>query len=522
MSTRAKMNGDLLRILLAVCFCAACAPGQETPKSAPAEAATTGQPPKDTWLHVVDVDVYPVRGAVVRDGEILIKNGRIEAVGHDLVAPAEAQRLEGLGMRAYPGLVALNGDNVVPSTGGRPEHASDPNGLWTTLGLAHGITTVITGNDAVKLVSGTVDDYVLRQNLFSGLFYSSSNPQAKQKLREELRRAHEYLRRKNDPPTALELERHRAEAEKAEKAAAGGEKAKKPETDEQRAQKELGAAARHLPLLEGKQIAVFNVTEAHDILEACELVSAFGFKAVLRGVAEGWTVADAMGRAGVSAILSPRERHDPEESINRPTGSTIANAAILHRHGVPVAIATMENRVDLDGQPGRDALAVAFGAGAAVRGGLPEQAALEAVTITAAACYGLDDRIGSIEPGKDADLVIVDGELLHYATMVHWAIVNGRIVYDKEKQPLLRHIRPRDPAHAKTDQWWPRPFAPMPDAWRRDPVTTEQPAEPTPAAETPEAPATPPEAPAATPETPVTPEAPPAPAPDPVEDGAAA
>ena len=409
----------------------------------------TEEPKKtdDTWLWIKNIDVYPVNGMILRNAEIMVKNDKIFAIGRDLDVPEKCDTLDGLGMRAYPGLVALNGQRLIPSLRGGKGDNLDPLGMLTQLVLAHGITTVISGTTAVKLDTNSVDKSILRGGLYTGMQYSSRNPSNKKKIREDLKKALIYLRAT------------RAGMKKEEKAAAT---------------KKLGGAGRYLPLLEGKQIAVFNVDDHQDIVDACSLVESFGFRAVIRGAAEGWTAPGAMGRANVSAILTPRLRRDPDDQLNRENGSNLANAAILHDHGVVVAIATQQNSFDYDGQPGRDALAVAWDAGAAVGGGLPEDAALKAITLNAARIYALDDRIGSLEVGKDADIVICDGEMLHYKTQVYWSIVNGKVAYDRDKVNLFRHIRPRDPKMKKGEQWWPRPLAPMPKAWEHDPAAADK------------------------------------------------
>ena len=92
----------------------------------------------------------------------------------------------------------------------------------------------------------------------------------------------------------------------------------------------------------------------------------------------------------------------------------------------------------------------------AVRGGLPEEAAIRGITIDAAKILGVDDRVGSIEVGKDADFVITDGDLLYYLTQPRWTIVNGRIVYDKEKAGILSHIRPDGGETTAPKDAWPR------------------------------------------------------------------
>jgi cytosine/adenosine deaminase-related metal-dependent hydrolase len=67
---------------------------------------------------------------------------------------------------------------------------------------------------------------------------------------------------------------------------------------------------------------------------------------------------------------------------------------------------------------------------------------LRTITLDAARCLGVDDRIGSIEVGKDADILILDGDPLHYKTFVLTAIVNGKVVYEKDKATFYSHIRP--------------------------------------------------------------------------------
>jgi len=177
----------------------------------------------------------------------------------------------------------------------------------------------------------------------------------------------------------------------------------------------------------------------------------------IRGAWEGWTVAPQMGRAGVSAIITPRDRVMRDERDNRANGSSIENAAILHAQGVPLAIVPSNTAITTWGVAGRDLLHLAIEAGFGIRGGLPQDAALKAVTIDAARILGVDHRVGSIEIGKDADFAITDADILHYMTLVRWTVVNGRIAYDKEKDSLYKHIRPDEDRDkpAPTD-YWPR------------------------------------------------------------------
>ena len=88
---------------------------------------------------------------------------------------------------------------------------------------------------------------------------------------------------------------------------------------------------------------------------------------------------------------------------------------------------------------------------------MPEQVAIEAITIEPARLLGVADRVGSLEVGKDADFIITDGDLLSYMTLVRWAFVNGKIQYDKEEEGILDHIRPDGDLDAPPpDDHWPR------------------------------------------------------------------
>src|SRR5262249_41972357 len=94
--------------------------------------------------------------------------------------------------------------------------------------------------------------------------------------------------------------------------------------------------------------------------------------------------------------------------------------------------------IDFIGTAGRDLLALPVEAGFAVRGGLSQEAALDAMTIVPARMLGIDHRVGSLEKGKDCDAIVTDGDILHYQTFVQY-----KLVYDKEKELYCAHIRPR-------------------------------------------------------------------------------
>lgn len=396
---------------------------------------------EDRYFALRGGDVYTVSGPVLKDTDILVKNGVIEALGRDLKTPDECDVLDASGMRVYPGLIAVSSYSIL----GRepPENSTDLFGINMRLALAGGLTTVVTGNTAGKLTFGTTEGMVVKRKLFTSLSYSRRYPEKRRKLREDLARVRRYIR---------DLEAFEAEK------AAGGSDPKEPDKSWLK-----GNYENYYKLLKGESIAKISAYMAQDLRDACELAHQFSFRLVIEGGLEAWTLPGLLGRAGVHMIITPRRKAEPDPRKAAPTGWNIQTAKILYDHGVNFAILPRGRGISLGGITGRDLLALPMEAAYAVRGGLPEEAALEAITLGAARVLGLDKRLGSIEVGKDGDFIVCDGDLLHYNTLVQWTVVNGRIVYDKQEESLFAHIRPRDGSDGKVIEFWPRPVETMPD-----------------------------------------------------------
>lgn len=172
-----------------------------------------------------------------------------------------------------------------------------------------------------------------------------------------------------------------------------------------------------LPLLEGDQKAHFHCHRADDICTAVRIAKEFGLECVIVHGTGAHMAADLFGEWGLSVIVGPilGSRSKPELREME-----LQNAAILHKHGVKIAICTDHPEVPIQYLP--------LSAALAVKGGLPKEAALRAITADAADILGVSDRIGRIAVGLDADMVLFDGDPLDVMRDPVWVMIGGKIV----------------------------------------------------------------------------------------------
>lgn len=388
----------------------------------PADSPDAKKEEEEHWFAILNGDIFTGTGEVLREATLLAKNGKIHSIGYDLYIPPDAKTLDARGFRLYPGLVAISSQGLLGGSNSDPADTIDPFNFRMILGLATGITTTGAGSNAVKLKRFSIKDAVLNEKAFATFSWTGSNPRGKTELRQKCAAAAQYLRE------------YRAWQIKVKEDKTAPEPSKR------------GVDNTVLGVLQGEQTAKFVANDRDDLLGIARLAQEFGFRPVIEGCQEGWTIADELGRAGVRVIVTPRDRRPKDERQALEGGASIENAAILYKAGVPVVITPASEGVDLGGLVGRDIMHLPLELGFAVRGGLPERAALEAVTIEAARMLGVSHRVGSLEIGKDCDVIVTDGDVLHYKTFVQWTVVDGKVVYDKEKELYFAHIRPRPEA----------------------------------------------------------------------------
>lgn len=175
-------------------------------------------------------------------------------------------------------------------------------------------------------------------------------------------------------------------------------------------------------LLEGEITALVTAHTVSDITTALRLQKEFGFPMMLDGASEAYLVLDEIKEAGVPVIIHP----SMIRTYGDAQGASFTTAGVLAEAGIPVVF-----------QSGYEAYVpktrvVHFEAAIAVANGLSHDQAIRSLTIDAAKLLGIDDKVGSLEIGKDADLALFDGDPFEYVTNTTAVIINGEVVYRAE------------------------------------------------------------------------------------------
>ena len=382
--------------------------------------------------------VYPVSGAPIANGTVLMRDGRIVAVGAGVAVPADAQRIDAAGKIVTPGIVNAATELSVVDIGAvaatRNVSARGREGIaaaftvWDGLNPASvlipparsaGITSVViaprggllSGQAAVlHLVEGTAADMVMRSPVaMVGQIGSPQQANAQSRgelllrLREVLEDARTYARRKSEYERA---QTRQFAASRLDLEALG-------------------------PVLDGRVPLLLEVDRASDIESALKLARDYNLKLIIAGAAEAWMVADKLAAARVP-VLTGAMNNIPI-SFNS-LGTRQENAGLLRRAGVTVVIIGNAGGGDEEAFNVRN---VRFEAGNAVAYGMTREDALRAITLTPAEVFGVADRIGSLQPGKDADVVVWSGDPFEFASQPEHVFIRGREVRATTRQDLL-------------------------------------------------------------------------------------
>jgi len=384
--------------------------------------------------------VYPISGAPIEHGVVVVNGGKIAAVGAEgkVEVPRGAKVIDVTGKVVMPGIVDTHshiGIGPAPSVPANADinemtgplepqvramdaiYPADPRirmataGGITTANIMPGSGNVIGGQTAyVKLRGSTIEEMLIPGALGGLKMANGENPK-------------NYGRRNQAPMTRMEeAALARKEYIKAQeykrkwddynkKVAANDKDAKPPERD-----LELEPLVE---VLDGKRIVQHHTHRADDIMTVLRLADEFHFRVVIHHATEAYKVADELAKRHVPATITIIDAPGGKlEAIN----VDLRDAAILDKSGVKIAFNT-----DDDINSSRFILREAA---LAVREGLSEETALKALTINAAEMLDLQQRVGTLEPGKDADLVVLSGSPFSVYTKVLETWIEGQKVYD--------------------------------------------------------------------------------------------
>ena len=375
-------------------------------------------------------DLYTITSGIIKNGTIVIEDGKISRIGQNIEIPKKGKVINAAGKVVMPGLVAATSEVGMAGSDNQIAESLDPFHYSASLALASGITSIyvsrgapaggnpIGGTNAViKPTYGDLENMLVKETVAQNANLNSW--MGKTTFLENLRKAQAYLQKLD------EYTRN------------------KDQKKLQELKKPSGLDA-YIRLLKKELPARLRATTTAELLDIVELIDEFDIRAIIEDAVEAWVVAEEIAKHDIRLIITPRDKRLPNEFISTPSGSTLENAAILKKAGVKFAIVPTSPYFTTWGVAGRDLMALPMEAAFAVSGGLDEQTALESITINAAEIIGVADRVGSLQVGKDADIIILDGHPFHHKTFVEMTLINGKVLYEKSKSPYFSHITNKD------------------------------------------------------------------------------
>lgn len=360
--------------------------------------------------------------------DIAVADGKIAAIGQDLAAAPGEEVIDATDLRVYPGFVDAHShlglDNYGMGFEGQDYNEMgditaahlrgidgfNPQDKAIPMALAGGVTTVGTGPGSANVLGGTfvavktygncVDDMVVKTEVAMKAAFgenpkrcykdrgNSARISTAAKLREMLFLAKDYMARKET---------------------ANGDVTKQPRFD-----MKMEAL---IPVLKGEIPLKAHAHRADDLCTAIRIAREFGIKLTLEHVTEGHLIVEELKRAGYPLAVGPTLTNASKiELVNK----TFATPGILAKAGLQVSIITDAPVIPQQYLP--------MCAGLAVKAGMDPFAALQAITINPAKHLGIADRVGSLEVGKDADIVLSCGDPMVSDNTIAGVVLNGKKV----------------------------------------------------------------------------------------------
>jgi imidazolonepropionase-like amidohydrolase len=381
--------------------------------------------------------VYPVSGPPIANGTVLIRDGVIVAVGANINIPASAQRIDATGKIVTPGLInaittiglveigqvrdtndaAAKGSNNIAASF-KPWEGLNPASSVFAPTRSEGVTTVIitprgglVAGQAAAIDLGTGQRSELMRRAPVAMIAQvddaqSAGTNSRGELMGKLRALFDDVKF---------YVAHRLDYDRA-------------------ATKALSAPAADLealiPVVQGRMPIMIDADRVDEIDAALQLARDYNLKLMISGGAESWLAADRLAAAHVTVLTG---------AMNNIPGSFATlnqrqeTAAMLRHAGVPVVLVGND-----DSDESRfNARNIKYEAGNAVAYGMNYDDALRAITLTPAELFGLSDRIGSLQAGRDANVVVWSGDPFEFSTRAEHVFIRGREFKEPSRQDLL-------------------------------------------------------------------------------------
>ncbi len=373
--------------------------------------------------------IHPVTAAPFK-GTIFVQDGRIAAVGSDVEIPTGAEVVDGEGFHLAPGFVEAHShlvahdrssseSDAVPKRPLGPTATTDLDYYWLfdpqhihlSDARKGGVTTALIRPGSGRPIDGI--GFVTKTAGTSRRDMLMKRPDGvKMALGENPKRA--FGQRRGEFPstrmgTASVIREALVKAENYQQ-----KRARKPEDTPE--EPGLNLLVR---LLEGELSARVHAHRADDIVTAIRLADEFGFNLTIEHATDGHKIAGTISEHNVPCVVGPSFTARGKMEVK---DRTFATANILNDAGVKVAITTDAGVVFIE--------YLRICAALAVRAGMSRTAALKAITLNAAEICGVAHRVGSLEVGKDADFVLLNGPPLDLTSRVEFTYLQGRKVYD--------------------------------------------------------------------------------------------
>ncbi|HWG34108.1 MAG TPA: amidohydrolase family protein [Gemmatimonadaceae bacterium] len=382
--------------------------------------------------------VYPVSGPAIQNGTVLMRDGKIVAVGADVAVPAGAQRIDATGKIVTPGFIDASTTLGLVEIGGEPS-TRDANAKGTDAIAAsfrswdglnsesvnwaparnEGVTSAVVlpggglvsgGAAMVDLADGTAAQMIRRAPV--AMIAQIDNPRSAQTgARGEL-----IGKLRNLIEDVKFYQAHRADYDRSATRSLTA-----PRVD-------LEAM---IPVVEGKLPLAIEAERVDDIQAALRLAKEFNLKIIIMGGAEAWLAANDLAAAHVPVVAGAMNNIPSSfQTLNQRQ----ENLGILSKAGVTTAIVGNNGDGDEELFNVRN---IKYEAGNAVAYGMTHDAALRAVTLAPAEMFGVADHVGSLQPGRDANVVIWSGDPFEFSTHAEHVYIHGRDVIAPSRQDML-------------------------------------------------------------------------------------